>query len=73
MITNYKPKMDLLAEHKQNLVREQIRSVKAGLKMKYKLLKQTQEAIYNSLLQLDELEHWEKSLKVSPKGKTEIL
>jgi len=57
--------MDLLTEHKQNLIREQIRSVKAGLKMKYKLLKQTQKAIYESLLQLDELEHWEKSLKVS--------
>lgn len=57
--------MDLLREHKQNLVREQIRSVKAGLKMKYKLLEQTKKAIYQSLIDLDNLEHVEKSLKVS--------
>lgn len=57
--------MDILKEHKQNLVREQIRSVKAGLKLKYELLKQTKKAIYQTEILLDDLEHIEKSLTVS--------
>lgn len=65
MIKSSQQNMDILTEHKQNLVREEIRSVKAGLKNKIKLLEQTKKAIYQSLLDLDNLEHVEKSLTVS--------